>query len=139
LQAKATTLADQVRKGQPIAAVASTVGASVGHGVGIERAQGGQSFSAQLLGELFAAKVGAVVVGPDAQPGPIVVAKLEAVVPASGPAAAQAAANQQSSMGRSLQQDLGAAARLAARTEIKPRIDYARAHAALGGDASPAQ
>jgi peptidyl-prolyl cis-trans isomerase D len=139
LQAKATTLADQVRKGQPMASVAAGVGASVGHGVGIERAAGGQSFSPQLLAELFAAKVGSVVVGPDAQAGPVVIAKLEAVVPASGAVAAQAAANQQSSMGRSLQQDLGAAARLAARTEIKPRIDYARAHAALGGDSVPAQ
>jgi peptidyl-prolyl cis-trans isomerase D len=139
LQAKATTLADQVKKGQPIAAVASSVGVSVGHGVGIERTEGGQTFSRQLLAELFGAKVGDVVVGPDAKPGPIVVAKLDAVAPASGTAAAQTAANQQASMSRSLQQDLTVAARLAARTEIKPRIDYARAHAALGGDAGPAQ
>jgi peptidyl-prolyl cis-trans isomerase D len=139
LQAKANTLADQIRKGQPMATVAATVGASVGHGVGIERAEGGQTFNRQLLTEIFAAKVGDVVVGPDAKPGPAVVAKLDAVVPASGAAAAQAAANQKLSMGRSLQQDLIAAARFAARTEIKPHIDYARAHAALGGDAGPAQ
>jgi len=139
LQAKATTLADQIKKGQPIAAVAATVGATVGHGVGIERAEGGQTFSRQLVAQVFGAKVGDVVVGPDAKPGAVVVAKLEAVVPASGPAAAQAAANQQTNMSRSLQQDVSGAARIAARNEIKPRIDYARAHAALGGDAGPAQ
>jgi peptidyl-prolyl cis-trans isomerase D len=139
LQAKATTLADQVKKGQPIATVAATVGATVGHGVGIERSEGGQTFNRQLLAEIFGAKVGDVVVGPDAKPGAVVVAKLDAVVPANGQAAAQTAANQQTSMGRSLQQDVTAAARVAARAEIKPRIDYARAHSALGGDAGPAQ
>jgi peptidyl-prolyl cis-trans isomerase D len=139
LQAKATALADQVKKGQPIATVAASVGATVGHGVGIERAEGGQTFSKQLLAEVFGAKVGDVVVGPDVKAGAAVVAKLDAIVPASGQAAAQAAANQQVSMSRSLQQDVGAAARLAARTEIKPRVDYAHAHAALGGDAGPAQ
>jgi peptidyl-prolyl cis-trans isomerase D len=139
LQAKAMSLVDQVKKGQPIAAVAATVGATVGHGVGIERAEGGQTFSQQLLAELFSAKVGELVVGPDAKPGGIVVAKLDAVVPASGPAAAQAAANQEASMSRSLQQDVITAARIAARAEIKPRINYARAHAVLGGDAGAAQ
>jgi peptidyl-prolyl cis-trans isomerase D len=139
LQAKATTLADAIRKGQPIATVAGTVGATVSHGVGIERAEGGQTFDRQLLGEIFAAKVGEVVVGPDAQPGAVVVARLDAVAPASGSTAAQMAANQTVNMGRTVQQDLIAAARNAARAEIKPRIDYARAHAAVGGDAGPAQ
>jgi len=139
LEAKATSLADQIRKGQPLDSVAATAGATVGHGVGIERAEGGQTFSRQLLAEIFGAKAGEVVVGPDAHPGSVVVAKLDAIVPASGPAAAQAAANQQISMSRSLLQDMGAAARNAARAAIKPRVDYARARAALGGDASPAQ
>jgi hypothetical protein len=139
LQAKATSLADQIRKGQTIDSVAKTFGAPVGHGVGIERAEGGQTFSRQLLAEIFGSKVGDVVVGPDAHPGPVVVAKLEAVIPTSGQAAAQAAANQQTSMSHSLLQDMGAAARNAARAAIKPRIDYARARTALGGDVSPAQ
>jgi hypothetical protein len=103
------------------------------------RTEGGQTFSRQLLAQIFGAKIGDVVVGPDAQPGPAVVAKLDAIVPASGPAAAQAAANQQVTMSRSLLQDMGAAARNAARAAIKPRIDYTRARAALGGDAGPAQ
>ena len=139
LQAKATSLADQVRKGQPIATVAATVGATVGHGVGIVRAEGGQTFSPQFLAQLFSVKAGEVLTGPDVKPGPVVVAKLDAIVPASGPTAAQMAANQQLSMSRSLLQDLGLAARTAARTAIKPRIDYARARAAVGGDAGPAQ
>jgi peptidyl-prolyl cis-trans isomerase D len=139
LEAKATSLAADIRKGQTIESVAGRFGAPVSHGVGIERAEGGQTFSRQLLAEIFGAKVGEVVVGPDAKPGPVVVAKLDAIIPASGPAAAQTAANQQVSMSRSLLQDMGGAARNAARAAIKPRIDYARAHAALGGDTSPAQ
>jgi peptidyl-prolyl cis-trans isomerase D len=139
LQAKATGLADQVKKGQPMATVAATVGATVGHGVGIERAEGGQTFNRELLAQIFGAKVGDVVVGPDAQPGAVVVAKLDAVVAASGQAAAQTAANQETSMSRSLLQDMGSAARNGARAAIKPRVDYARAHAALVGDAGPAQ
>jgi peptidyl-prolyl cis-trans isomerase D len=139
LQAKATGLADQVKKGQPMATVAATVGATVGHGVGIERTEGGQTFNRELLAQIFGAKVGDVVVGPDAQPGAVVVAKLDAVVAASGQAAAQTAANQETSMSRSLLQDMGSAARNGARAAIKPRVDYARAHAALVGDAGPAQ
>jgi peptidyl-prolyl cis-trans isomerase D len=139
LEAKATMLADQIRKGQPIDKVAATFGAAVSHGVGIARTEGGQTFSKQLLAQIFGAKVGDVVVGPDAKPGSVVVAKLDAVIAASGPAAAQTAANQQVSMSHSLLQDIGAASRNAARAAIKPRIDYARARAAVGGDAGPAQ
>jgi peptidyl-prolyl cis-trans isomerase D len=140
LQAKASSLADQIRKGQPMANVAAAAGSTVQQAVGIDRTQGGQAFNRNLIGEIFAAKVGDVLIGPDVKPGGIVVAKLSAVVPAAGPAAAQVAANQQASMSRSLLQDLGVAARNAAKAAIKPRVDYARAHAALGGgDAGPAQ
>ncbi len=134
LQAKATGLAEQVRKGAAMEAVATSAGVTVGHGVGVVRGAAGQTFSQQLLNQLFFAKPGEVVVGPDVKPGPIVVAKLQAAVPASGPADAQTAANQGANMTRSLLQDMGQAARLAARDSIKPRIDYRRAHAAVGGD-----
>jgi peptidyl-prolyl cis-trans isomerase D len=139
LQTRATSLADQIRKGAPMATVAASVGATVGHGVGIKRADGGQTFSRQFLGQVFLSKPGEVFIGPDAKPGAMIVAKLEAIVPASGAAAAQAAANQQVSMSRGLLQDMGVAARNAARALIKPRVDYARARAAVGGDASPGQ
>jgi peptidyl-prolyl cis-trans isomerase D len=139
LQAKASSLADQIRKGQPIASVANAAGSTVQEGVGIDRTQSNQAFNRNFLAEIFSAKVGDVLLGPDVQPGAIVVAKLNAVIPASGPAAAQVAANQEAGMSRSLLQDLGMAARNAAKAEIKPRVDYARAHAALGGDAGPAQ
>lgn len=133
LQAKAAGLADQLRKGQPIGAVAASVGATVGNGVGVERGAAGQTFSNDLLGQLFSAKPGDVVVGPDVKPGPVVVAKLIARVPASGVAAAQLAANLKPQIGQSLLQDMGAAARAFTSSAIKPKVNYQRAHAAAGG------
>ncbi len=139
LQAKASGLADQVRKGRSMEQVAASAGLAVSHGVGVERANAGQTFSQDLLAQLFPAKPGEVVVGPDVRPGPVVVARLQAVAPAAGPAAAQAAANQRPAMTRALLQDLGAAARAAARELVKPKVNYARARAAVGGDQGPAQ
>jgi peptidyl-prolyl cis-trans isomerase D len=139
LQAKAAALADQIRKGKSVDAVAASAGLALSHGVGVVRGAAGQTFSQQLLGQLFFAKPGEVVVGPDVKPGPVVVAKLEAVVPASGTADAQLAANQAPAMSRSLLQDMGQVARTASRDLIKPKIDYKRARAAVGGDMAPAQ
>jgi peptidyl-prolyl cis-trans isomerase D len=140
LQAKATVLADQIRKGKSIESVAAGAGFAVSHGVGVVRGAAGQTFSPQLLGQLFFANPGEVVVGPDVKPGPVVVAKLDAIVPASGAADAQFAANQAPAMSRSLLQDMGQVARTASRDLIKPKIDYKRARAAVGGgDMAPAQ
>ena len=137
LAARAEALADQIRHGKSLEAVAASVGAAPGDGVGVERANAGQTFSQQLLAQLFQAKVGDVVVGPDVKGAGVMVARLKADVPASGPAAAQTAANQGPAMTRSLLQDLGQAVRTAAREVVKPRIDYKRARTAVGGDANP--
>lgn len=139
LLAKANELADQVRKGQPIASVAASVGATPGDAVDVMRSNAGQTFSQQLLGELFLSKPGDVVVGSDIKPGGMVIAKLQGVVPASGPVAAQSAANERPVMTRSLLQELGQAVRNAARDQVKPRVDYARATAAASGGAGAAQ
>jgi peptidyl-prolyl cis-trans isomerase D len=140
LQAKAAALSDEIRKGKSIEAVAAEASLPVSHGVGIVRGTAGQTFSQQLLGQIFFAKPGDVVVGGDVKPGPVVVAKLQAVVPASGAADAQQAANQAPAMTRSLLQDMGQVARTASRELVKPKIDLKRARAAVGGgDMAPAQ
>ncbi len=139
LQAKANALADDIRKGKSLEAVAGAVGAQPSNGVNIQRTGASATFSAQLLGQLFQAKPGEVVIGPDVKSGPVVVARLQAIVPAAGPSAAQLAADQQPNMSRSLTQDIGQAARLAARNAIRPKVDYRRARAAVGGDVSAPQ
>lgn len=139
LQGKAAALADQVRKGEPIEKAAASAGAMLGNGVAVQRGSAGQTFSEQLLGQLFAAKPGDVVVGPDVKGGALVVAKLAARVPASGAAAAQAAANLRPEMTRALLQEIGQASRAFTRAAIKPKIDYKRVTAAVGGEQDSAQ
>jgi peptidyl-prolyl cis-trans isomerase D len=138
LMAKAQGLADQIKKGQSLDAVGTGAGATVGNGVDIQRSSAGQSFTPQLMAEVFNAKVGEVVVGPDIHPGQVIVAKVAAIIPAAGPAAAQAAANQRLTLPRGLLQDIGAETRAGAKALIKPKVDYARAKAAVGGDAGAA-
>jgi len=140
LQAKAKGYSDEITKGKTLEAVAAEAGQSVSHGVGVTRGTAGQTFSQQLLGQIFFAKPGDVVTGPDVKPGPVVIAKLQAVVPASGAGDAQLAANQSPAMTRSLMQDMGQVARTASRDLVKPKVDYKRARAAVGGgDSGPAQ
>ena len=69
----------------------------------------------------------------------MVVAKLLAIVPATPQTAAQAAADQRQAATQNEVQDFAAAVRTAARDVIKPRVDYARARAALGVEQGPGQ
>ena len=62
-----------------------------------------------------------------------VVARLQAIVPATPQTSAQATADQRDAATKSEVQDFAAAVRQAAREAIKPKIDYARAHQALAG------
>jgi peptidyl-prolyl cis-trans isomerase D len=132
LQAKADAIAAAVRKGQSMEAAAAANHATLGHGVGVLRSAANQSFSGALLSQVFSAKPGEVVSGPDVKLG-MVVAKLNAVVPASGQQAAQATADARQAASQATVQDFAAAVRAAAAAAIKPKIDYAKARAAVGG------
>ena len=118
---------------------ATSVGASVGHGVGVTRDLAGQTFSKELLGRVFNAKPGEVFVTPDNRLGAVLV-KLERISPPPPAEIATqlAAARQQTS--RSMLASIGEAIRIAARREIKPNVDYKRAREAAGGSGTtPAQ
>lgn len=132
LQAKGDALATSVRNGQSIEAAATSVGGSVGHGVSVTRDLGGQSFSRELLGRVFAAKSGEVVVAPDNKLG-VIVAKVDKISPPSTEEVAPRLdlARQQTS--RSMLASIGDAVRIAARNLIKPKVDLKRAREALGG------
>ena len=144
LQAKAQTLAAAVVKGQSLDDAAKSVGASAVEASNVLRsaggqaanpATGGQTFSADLVGRIFAAKPGDVIVGEDTKLG-FVVAKLEKVVPADPATLAPLIQQQRDQVSKSLFDDLGQAVRIAARAEVKPHLDYALARKALGVDPS---
>ena len=133
LQAKADGIAAAVSKGQTLAAAAAANQATVQHGEKVLRAEAGKTYSNELLSHIFLAKPGDVVTGPDLKIG-VVVAKLQAVVPATAQSAAQAAADQRPSATQGMVQDFAAAVRNGARDIVKPKVDYAKVRRALGGD-----
>jgi peptidyl-prolyl cis-trans isomerase D len=137
LSAKADAAAERIRKGEPLAQVAQSLGASVGRGVDVQRSQAGKSFSDELLGRVFTAKTGEVVTGRDLQAG-YVVAKLTGVATAPTAELAVAAEQARLSARQSLIQDLVTRTREAARAQIKPKVDAKRAKAAIGADAAAA-
>ena len=133
LQAKADGIAAAVSKGQTLQAAAAANQATVAHGDNVLRAAAGKTYSEGLLSHLFLAKPGDVVTGPDLKIG-VVIAKLQAVVPATAQSAAQATADQRQAATQGMVQDFAAAVRNGARDIIKPKVDYAKARQALGVD-----
>jgi peptidyl-prolyl cis-trans isomerase D len=138
LTAKADELAARLKKGETVAAVAASAGASVGRGVDVQRDAAGKSYSEEFLGRVFNGKVGEVVAGRDVRLG-YVVGKITGVsVP---PPQEMAIATGMSRQGarQALIEDMMNRARAAARELIKPKIDAKRARAALGADGAGAQ
>ena len=141
LQAKAQALSAAIGKGQSMADAAKSVDATVADADAIQRNGGGQVYSNDLVGRVFAAAPGDVFVGEDTKLG-YVVAKLVKIEPADPKALAPLILSQRDSVSKSLFDDLGQATRAAARALVKPHIDYALARKALGVDPSqtaPAQ
>ncbi len=132
LQAKADGIAAAVSKGQALEAAAAANQAGVQHGDDVLRDAAGKTYSNELLAHLFLAKPGDVVTGPDLKIG-VVVAKLQAVIPATAQSAAQAAADQRQAATQGMVQDFAAAVRNGARDIIKPKVNYAKARQAIGG------
>ena len=139
MKAKAQTLSDEITKGKSIQAVAAEIGASATSAVNIERTaatavQGGPppAYSSDVLGRVFAANAGEVIVGQRAEG--LVIAKVDKIGEATPMELAMASPVLRSNTARSIFQDLGEALRTAARDKIKPHVDYARARTALGLD-----
>ncbi|MDP9103185.1 MAG: SurA N-terminal domain-containing protein [Pseudomonadota bacterium] len=140
LQDKATALTDEIKKGKSLEAAAAEVGAKVTRAENVKRTaaqptQPGQppAYSSDLLGRLFQAKSGEVVVGQDVKAA-LIVAKLEKIQEPSAAALAGGAEAARAEQTKSLYGDLSGAFRLAAQRKIKPTADYARARQALGLD-----
>jgi peptidyl-prolyl cis-trans isomerase D len=141
LQAKAQALQAQIVKGESLQDAAKTVGATVQTAKDVLRNGGGQGrpYSSDLVGRLFIARKGDVVVGEDVKLG-YAVAKLEAITPPSPAAVAPLALAQRPQLSKSLFDDMGQAIRTDAKTLVKPHVDYAAARKALGvGATTPAQ
>lgn len=124
-----------VAKTQGLEAAAKSVGASVEHAAGVTRAAAGGAqsvYAPELIGRAFAAKPGDVVVAAEAKRLAVTVAKVEGLAPADPTALALASRAAFPAASGGLQNDLALRLRDAARLDIKPRIDPARARSALG-------
>ena len=134
--AKANELAVRIRKGEAMATVAAGgVGGPVRTTADIHRSDGeGKPFGREFVGALFAAKKGEVITAFDQQLG-FIVAKLDDV--GLGPTVdlARAAEAQRQPLAQAILRDLSEAVRLAARDQIKPKVDDKLARSALGVDA----
>ena len=133
LQAKAAELQARWKKGESVASVAAAVGASPAKAEAVQRdAASVNSFGQELLGEVFAAKVGDVVMAPG-KTG-LIIAHVDAVVHGGAAEIAKTALTAHDAANRALAQEMASLTRLAARAAIKPKIDYRRARTAAGGD-----
>ena len=140
LKAKADALVAEINKGKSLEAAAAEVGATVEQGSNVTQAAAratvpGQppAYAPELIGRLFQAKVGDVVVAQDLKAA-LIVAKLNKVQEPAATELAGAAEVIRPQATRALVQDLGQATRITAERKIKPTIDYKKAQAALGLD-----
>ncbi len=138
LRAKSDALTAEIKKGKTMEAAAAEVGATLQHADNVDRtasnpkAQGAPpAYSQDLLGRVFAGKIGDVVVGEDTKPG-LIVAKLDKVEEAPAPILAGLAEQARMPTTRALFEDIGAATRLAAVSKMKPTVDYKKGRDALG-------
>jgi peptidyl-prolyl cis-trans isomerase D len=137
LRARAEALQASIQKGQSLADAAKSVGATLQDSKDVLRSGGGQGqpYSTDLIGRIFQAKVGDVVVGEDVKLG-FVLAKLNKITPPDPKSITPLVLAQRGSVTKSLFEDIGQATRVAARAAIKPKVDYAKARQALGVEPS---
>ncbi len=140
MKAKAQALRDEIAKGKTMQAAAAEIGAVALVATDVERTAGQQVqggpppvYSADLLGRVFAAGSGEVVVGQG--PQGLIIAKIDRIGEAAPQVLAMAGAPLRSASARDLFQDMAQATRTAARDRIKPHVDVRRARQALGLDA----
>jgi peptidyl-prolyl cis-trans isomerase D len=140
LRTRADALAAEVKKGKSLETAAAEVQSGVGQGVNVHRdaAQGqNPAFSNDLLGRVFVAKKGDILVAENTQLGYLVV-RLDNITTGGSPEMITAVEVQRNQLRNLLFDDIGYAVRNGARDMIKPKVDYAKARQALGVDASVA-
>jgi peptidyl-prolyl cis-trans isomerase D len=138
LQAKAEALAARVKGGESLEAVAASAGVKVAHLAGLSRQTASQhpELGQEGLAQTFSGKVGDVFTSRG-QAG-IIVGRIEAIRTADVASMARAVEAERPQMTEGYLRELLTAARTAARSKVKVRIDPERARAALGLDPAAA-
>ncbi len=99
-------------------------------GVTRQTASSHQELGREVLGRTFAAKAGEAWIAR--APNGIVIGRVETVRTDAGPAAARLAEENRGPLAQALFREMGESAQLYARTTMKPKVDAARARAAVG-------
>jgi peptidyl-prolyl cis-trans isomerase D len=132
MQAKADSLAERVRKGETLDAVASSAGAKLSRVAGVSRqtAQQNKEAPQEVLGSAFGAKANEVFTANS--PTGIAVGRLEGVHAGDGVNASRLTEMARPQMTNAYLREINDTARLAATHELKVKADYAKARAAIG-------
>lgn len=133
LTEKAEGLAERVRKGETLEAVATSVGARVTRVAGLDRtnAADNQALSRDAMVKAFAGKPGEVFTADDVRFG-LVVGKVEGLRAGGGPNLARMTEEARGPMSRAVFGELGESARRAARDQLKVKVNPDAARAAIG-------
>lgn len=124
---KLNELAERVRKGESLEAVAASVGSQVTHlSVNRNAAQQNRNVPPQLMQKLFSAKVGEVVITGSG------VAKVEAIKTPPAGMIATAMPGGRQSLARSIFEEVQQEARAWSKDQVKPKINSALARQAIG-------
>jgi peptidyl-prolyl cis-trans isomerase D len=133
MQAKADALAERVKKGESLEAVAASAGASVTQVPGIDRrsVQQHTELSQDMLGKLFSSRPGDVFTAQNSHFG-FVVGKLSAVHAGDETTVARGAEQIRPQMSTAFYREIAESAHVAARQRMKVTIDTNRAREAIG-------
>ena len=134
MEARAEELAARLKKGETLEAVAASAGSPINRLNNLDRASAsrmGQALGPGVLAAVFNATAGETFTARNATNG-VAVGKLLAVRAGGGPMLARMAEDARGQMNGQLFQELQQASRLAAREEMKVKVDYDRARAAIG-------
>lgn len=144
-QAKAEELAGRIRKGESLEAVAASVRSPLRKTADMRRDGNGLPFSREFVGSLFGAKKGETVAvldqgAPDAgrQGLGYIIAKIDEISVGAPAEIARTVDAQRAPLSQTIMRDVADQVRVAARDEIKPRVDEKRARSALGIDPATA-
>jgi peptidyl-prolyl cis-trans isomerase D len=135
--ARADGLAERIRKGEAIEAVAASAGAQVQHINSLDRLRAMQdqniakALGNDILSKMFGVKAGEVFTA-DAGPPRIVVAKLQAIRAGDPAMAGRVTESQRPALSQQLFQGLQSGAQAYAIAKLKTRTDLTRARTAIG-------
>lgn len=135
MEARANQLAERVRKGESLEAVAASIGSRVSRTVGVDRtnARDNKSLSRDALQKTFEGKQGDVFTAQGAQ-FEFLVAKLEAVRTPMGPNLARLTEDSRQQVTMGLFREFGESAQTSARQLMKVKTYADQARLALGLD-----